>query len=656
MLLWNEELGEQPSVDALIQRLQDSYKTKNQTAVYRSQLMARRQGQQESLENYLREVQRLTLLAFPGKPTPDSESVSVQILIAGLSNRRLAMRLMEMETITLQATIQFATKLDAFETVERGRSEEINRHPPKFQTVRGVYSQPSVRDMDRRVWELEKGRGNVNPTAHRNARHSQYSSNNSYHPSSRANRQPSVSSFPPQCHNQPINDYKGPTDAMSITREPMNCAWNYPPPPLQRPLQSFNASSCEGADSRSQPSNYQRNSGYSYPPLGNSELRGPLNDMYWSPPLTVNGMYFPPPPPPTACLSVAPVNSGYQPLQTIDNLYIPPPLPPPETYPSPPLHVARLRPVENRPATANHIAPAKKRRKSKGKKRRKQRSGEENNCRFDAIKVETDFSQDDDWQLIDQVSRIREERSGGFYLLEESDSESTSTPPLNGTSSFDDGISLKLMVHNEEVDATVDSGTYFSLCEPELISKRLWKSADRRLFALGGSEIEIIAKATLKFRIGENWFEADYVSPSVSGILLGANFLRENRAVWDFEQQRIQLDGCWFKLGQQSSVASRCARVVVMKTMAPLRKKAVPTCVPDAFVKSAAVSPAVFPNPWEDDTETLFSEPTTTVNSVSESENVFSSSPAVGRKGCCVTVKHNKPKKSYWIKHSPVLS
>src|SRR6218665_2262122 len=136
--------------------------------------------------------------------------------------------------------------------------------------------------------------------------------------------------------------------------------------------------------------NYQRNSSYSYPPLGNSEPRGPPNDMYWPPPLTVNGMYFPPPPPPTACLSVAPVNSGYQPLQTIDNVYIPPPLPPSETYPSPPLHVARLRPVENRPATANHIAPAKKRRKSRGKKRRKQRSGEENNCRFDAIKVETE--------------------------------------------------------------------------------------------------------------------------------------------------------------------------------------------------------------------------------------------------------------------------
>src|SRR6218665_541412 len=141
-----------------------------------------------------------------------------------------------------------------------------------------------------------------------------------------------------------------------------------PPPPLQ----SFNASSCEVADRRSQPGNYERNSVYSCPPLGNSEPRGPPNDMYWPPPLTVNGMHFPPPPPPTACLSVASVNSGYQPLQTIDNVYIPPPLPPTETYPSPPLHVARLRPVGNRPATANHIAPAKKRRKSKRKKRRKQ--------------------------------------------------------------------------------------------------------------------------------------------------------------------------------------------------------------------------------------------------------------------------------------------
>src|SRR6218665_1999805 len=84
-----------------------------------------------------------------------------------------------------------------------------------------------------------------------------------YHSPPRANRQPSVPSFPLQCHNQPINTYKGPTDD----------------------------------DRRSQPSNDQSTSAYHSPPLREQVPAGPLNTGN-QPLHPVGGVYIPPPPPP----------------------------------------------------------------------------------------------------------------------------------------------------------------------------------------------------------------------------------------------------------------------------------------------------------------------------------------------------------------------
>lgn len=226
-LLWSEELGGPPSVDALVEKLQQSYGTQSQISVYRAQLMSKRQGQ-ESLENYLREVQRLASLAFPGKASKDAEIVVINVLIAGLSNRRLAMKLTEMETTTIQQTIQLAIKYNSFQVAEMQRSGELDRHRPKLQTVREVESDSTVRDMERRLAELEKGsKKKGNPTAYRGARQPRCLLNGTgYPPSPGPNRQSPTSLPQSSYHRRLSNDYQEPTDIELMTRPQTNGAWN----------------------------------------------------------------------------------------------------------------------------------------------------------------------------------------------------------------------------------------------------------------------------------------------------------------------------------------------------------------------------------------------------------------------------------------------
>jgi len=276
-LLWSEELGGPPSVDALVEKLQQSYGTQSQISVYRAQLMSKRQGQ-ESLENYLREVQRLASLAFPGKASKDAEIVVINVLIAGLSNRRLAMKLTEMETTTIQQTIQLAIKYNSFQVAEMQRSGELDRHRPKLQTVREVESDSTVRDMERRLAELEKGsKKKVNTTAHRSTKPAPCLLNGPGYPPS-----------PGRNDLQPASSSHRPSTKTKVTARPqMNGAWNFPPPQRPPSFRGF-------ADRPPAPSTPYA---YHCPPLRDHEPPGPTSAVY-QPLQTVDGVYVPPPPPP----------------------------------------------------------------------------------------------------------------------------------------------------------------------------------------------------------------------------------------------------------------------------------------------------------------------------------------------------------------------
>lgn len=547
--------------------------------------MSKRQGQ-ESLENYLREVQRLASLAFPGKASKDAEIVVINVLIAGLSNRRLAMKLTEMETTTIQQTIQLAIKYNSFQVAEMQRSGELDRHRPKLQTVREVESDSTVRDMERRLAELEKGsKKKGNPTAYRGARQPRCLLNGTgYPPSPGPNRQSPTSLPQSSYHRQLSNVYQEPTDIELMTRPQTNGAWNlFPPQPplLEGPFQSCNASPREGSyrgqpPPQPPPRNYQPPCAYEYrcPPRRDQE------------------------PPPL------PLNAGPQPLQTIDGVYIPSPLN--ETYPSPPLRIGVIASPPNNTATSYPQSFAWKAQKNKrGKRRYQKRQHNKRRC-LEQAEAACDDNRNEEINSLERVNLIRE-RTCEQRLHSESNSSSESEEAAehdNLASADGDKVCLTVIVNNyEEVQAVLDSGSFYSIVDSSLISKRLLRPADCKLFAINQTQVEVTGKTTVQLRIGEYRSEAEcYVSPSVEGILLGASWLKERQACMDFNKRKVRLDGLWFDLESRLSAPLQCARVVAMGTSAKTPKKGETNPAAAASPAPVTVFPTVLECPLEENT------------------------------------------------------
>ena len=66
----------------------------------------------------------------------------------------------------------------------------------------------------------------------------------------------------------------------------------------------------------------------------------------------------------------------------------------------------------------------------------------------------------------------------------------------------------------------------------------------QRICAANNTEIEIIGRVIAPFRLGDHVFDADaLVSPDIDVVMLGSNWLRRHKCLWDFGASRLYIDG-----------------------------------------------------------------------------------------------------------------
>jgi len=66
----------------------------------------------------------------------------------------------------------------------------------------------------------------------------------------------------------------------------------------------------------------------------------------------------------------------------------------------------------------------------------------------------------------------------------------------------------------------------------------------QRICAANNTEIEIIGRVIAPFRLGDHVFEADaLVFPDVNVVMLGSNWLRRHKCLWDFGTSRLYING-----------------------------------------------------------------------------------------------------------------
>ncbi len=141
--------------------------------------------------------------------------------------------------------------------------------------------------------------------------------------------------------------------------------------------------------------------------------------------------------------------------------------------------------------------------------------------------------------------------------------KSTSEPrvPMRGIQSDGRGSEVYLTAQlyqgskTVNVDATLDTGSFYSVLPAKYVGAASLRHTDIRLVAANGSDISVIGRARIRFTVEGVKLCADVlVSNAVDEWLLGYDFLCENRCVWNFADAIITVSGRELRLKRRCNV------------------------------------------------------------------------------------------------------
>jgi len=159
-LIWEAGADEIQSAEDLIERLQNRYGSRDQQALYQVQLSARRQRNGEDLASLFADIQRLLVLAYPGKSI-HRDALAVRAYLGALEDRELALKVSEREPSHLQEAYKLSLRLQAYRQAEMDNSRDQGRHRGRVQAV-GLRFDETTHDrridrLERRLEELTRG-------------------------------------------------------------------------------------------------------------------------------------------------------------------------------------------------------------------------------------------------------------------------------------------------------------------------------------------------------------------------------------------------------------------------------------------------------------------------------------------------------------------
>jgi len=137
-------------------------------------------------------------------------------------------------------------------------------------------------------------------------------------------------------------------------------------------------------------------------------------------------------------------------------------------------------------------------------------------------------------------------------------------------------VYLKAYLGTRAVSFLVDTGCERSVAPRKLTSDEILKPAECRSFAANGTVINVVGEVTMNILIGDLILPTPFVvSDSVTEPMLGVEWLRCNRMIWDFTKNILLVNGKIFLLipGEKNGMC-RCV-VVSEKVTVPARSQAI---------------------------------------------------------------------------------
>ena len=108
---------------------------------------------------------------------------------------------------------------------------------------------------------------------------------------------------------------------------------------------------------------------------------------------------------------------------------------------------------------------------------------------------------------------------------------------------------LDVTVCGRRLSVLLDSGCETSVIGESLLPGIRLESSTQELYAANGTRIPIVGETDLEIRVGDVKIPTRIVvSRAISEMILGIDFLTQNRCRWDFGRSLIELGGKWVRL------------------------------------------------------------------------------------------------------------
>jgi len=125
-------------------------------------------------------------------------------------------------------------------------------------------------------------------------------------------------------------------------------------------------------------------------------------------------------------------------------------------------------------------------------------------------------------------------------------------------------VYIKACIGHKEAVCLVDTGSEKCVLPRRLVEESAIEPAGCRLFAANGTTINVMGELTLDVHVGDLTIPTRFdVSDNVTEPMLGVNWLRRNRIIWDFAQDVLVVNGEVFSLlPEDEQSACRRARAL----------------------------------------------------------------------------------------------
>jgi transposase InsO family protein len=165
--------------------------------------------------------------------------------------------------------------------------------------------------------------------------------------------------------------------------------------------------------------------------------------------------------------------------------------------------------------------------------------------------------------LCGQDGHWRDKCSVGVELSKTTSSETREL--VRGTSDVDKSghTYLRMKILDREVECLLDSGSTVTLLPADVVYGVEMRPSSRGFVAANGTDIGVLGKASVMGVINNLALRiTGYVSENVSEVMLGADWLKKYKAIWDFNKGMVKLDGRRFTLRKRTESNSDADRGV----------------------------------------------------------------------------------------------